>query len=531
MAEGTGLLVLTRPWPGMARTLYGDDERFVSTYFERFGPRTYLVGDAARRDGDGYFWIIGRTDDVINVSGHRLSTAEVESAIVAHPKVAESAVVAESRRADRAGHRRVRDAERRVVGNDEVAAEIREYVGEPDRQAGPAEVDHLGRRTCRRPAPARSCAGCCATSPRGGNRVTSRRWATRRSCGDCRRRRRGPRRRDAATDRAESVLVVWSEELLRYDLGATHPMAPGRLEFTMALARDLGCSTATAADAGSRTRHRTSVLQLVHDPAYVAAVRAAPGRRSAEAHDAFGLGSEDNPVFDAMHEAAALVTGATLAAAQAVRTWRGTARRQPRRAGCTTRCRRGPRASASTTTPRSPSRWLLADGVERVAYVDVDAHHGDGVEAAFIDDPRVLTISLHESGYTAFPGTGYPEQPATARRRARRSTSRCLRAPATPAGYARSTPSCRRSCEPSSRRSSSPSWAATPIASTRWRSSTSPSTRTGTRYAALHRLAHEVTGGRWVAVGGGGYEIVQVVPRSWTHLLAEISGRPLAPTP
>ena len=70
----------------MLRTLYGDDDRFVSTYFERFGPRTYLVGDAARRDADGYFWIIGRTDDVINVSGHRLSTAEVESAIVAHPR-------------------------------------------------------------------------------------------------------------------------------------------------------------------------------------------------------------------------------------------------------------------------------------------------------------------------------------------------------------------------------------------------------------------------------------------------------------
>src|SRR4029450_11541173 len=65
LAEGTGLLVLTRPWPGMLRTLYGDDERFVSTYFDTFGPGTYLVGDAARRDGDGCFWIIGRTDDVI----------------------------------------------------------------------------------------------------------------------------------------------------------------------------------------------------------------------------------------------------------------------------------------------------------------------------------------------------------------------------------------------------------------------------------------------------------------------------------
>jgi len=93
IAVGTGLLVLTEPVPSMARTLFEDPDRYVSTYFERFGPRTYVVGDAARRDEDGYIWIIGRIDDVINVSGHRLSTAEVESALVAHPAVAEAAVV------------------------------------------------------------------------------------------------------------------------------------------------------------------------------------------------------------------------------------------------------------------------------------------------------------------------------------------------------------------------------------------------------------------------------------------------------
>jgi acetyl-CoA synthetase len=91
--EGQGLLVLTRPWPSMLRTLYKEEERFVDTYFSRFGRETYLVGDAARRDRDGYYWVIGRIDDVVNVSGHRLSTAEVESAIVAHPDVAEAAVI------------------------------------------------------------------------------------------------------------------------------------------------------------------------------------------------------------------------------------------------------------------------------------------------------------------------------------------------------------------------------------------------------------------------------------------------------
>jgi acetyl-CoA synthetase len=96
ITEGGGNLVLTRPWPSMARTLYQEPERFVETYWERYGREVYLVGDAARRDEDGYFWIVGRIDDVINVSGHRLSTMEIESAIVSHPRVAEAAVIGQA---------------------------------------------------------------------------------------------------------------------------------------------------------------------------------------------------------------------------------------------------------------------------------------------------------------------------------------------------------------------------------------------------------------------------------------------------
>ena len=96
VTEGDGLLVLTRPWPSMLRTLYRDPDRYVETYFSRFGPRTYVAGDGARRDEDGYFWITGRIDDVINISGHRLSTAEIESALVGHAEVAEAAVIAVS---------------------------------------------------------------------------------------------------------------------------------------------------------------------------------------------------------------------------------------------------------------------------------------------------------------------------------------------------------------------------------------------------------------------------------------------------
>jgi len=92
--HGSGLLALTRPWPSMLRTLYNDPDRYVQTYFSRFGPGSYFAGDGARRDSGGYFWITGRVDDVINVSGHRLSTAEIESALVSHPAVAEAAVIA-----------------------------------------------------------------------------------------------------------------------------------------------------------------------------------------------------------------------------------------------------------------------------------------------------------------------------------------------------------------------------------------------------------------------------------------------------
>ncbi|MGI8412985.1 MAG: acetate--CoA ligase [Solirubrobacteraceae bacterium] len=131
LQEGQGLLVLKRPWPSMLRTLYKDDERFVETYFSKFGPETYLVGDAARKDKDGCYWIIGRIDDVVNVSGHRLSTAEVESAIVSHQKVAEAAVIGQSDEdSGQAICAFVTLQGEDDQGSDELVAEIRAHVGD-----------------------------------------------------------------------------------------------------------------------------------------------------------------------------------------------------------------------------------------------------------------------------------------------------------------------------------------------------------------------------------------------------------------
>ena len=97
----------------MLRTFYGDDERYVKTYWERFGPRVYFTGDGAKRDTDGYYWLLGRVDDVINVSGHRISTTEIESALVGHPAVAEAAVIGAKDDADRRVDRELRDPARR----------------------------------------------------------------------------------------------------------------------------------------------------------------------------------------------------------------------------------------------------------------------------------------------------------------------------------------------------------------------------------------------------------------------------------
>jgi acetyl-CoA synthetase len=124
---GGGFLVLTRPWPSMARTIWGDDQRFVDTYWSKF-PGMYFAGDGAKRDDDGYFWLLGRVDDIMLVSGHNISTTEVESALVSHPKVAEAAVV--GRKDEVTGQAIAAFVTLRgdVVGNEELLQELRSHV-------------------------------------------------------------------------------------------------------------------------------------------------------------------------------------------------------------------------------------------------------------------------------------------------------------------------------------------------------------------------------------------------------------------
>ena len=161
-----GILVIKRPWPSMIRTIWGDPERFKKTYYpDDFKGKYYLAGDGANRDLDGYFWIMGRIDDVLNVSGHRLGTMEIESALVANPLVAEAAVVGKPHE---------------IKGEAVVAFVVlkgratRRRSGERDRAASCATGWHrksarslsptrsASATTCPRRAPGRSCAGCCA---------------------------------------------------------------------------------------------------------------------------------------------------------------------------------------------------------------------------------------------------------------------------------------------------------------------------------------------------------------------------------
>ena len=211
--------------------------------------------------------------------------------------------------------------------------------------------------------------------------------------------------------------VAWDERLTGYDFGPGHPMAPVRIELTMQLAHEFGLWSRPGVTVANPVPASDADLELVHDAAYIAAVKAT-GRSAELRRDAgdrpeaaqlraavmFGLGTEDNPVFAGMHEASALVAGATLAAGRAV--WSGSAQHGVSITGGMHHAMAGHASGFSIYNDLAIAiAWMRQHGAERIAYVDIDAHHGDGVQAAFYTDPRVLTISLHEHPATLFPGT------------------------------------------------------------------------------------------------------------------------------
>ena len=316
--------------------------------------------------------------------------------------------------------------------------------------------------------------------------------------------------------------VAWDERLTGYDFGPGHPLAPVRVELTIALAEEFGVLAEPGVSVAAPASASTAELELVHDPRYITAVR------TGVADAAFGLGTPDNPVFSGMHEASALVAGATLAAAAAV--WESRAQHGVSVAGGLHHAMRGMASGFCVyNDPAIAIRWLLGQGAERIAYVDVDVHHGDGVEAAFWDDPRVLTISVHEHPMTLFPGTGVPDENGGPGAEGM-AVNVALPAGTGDAGWLRAfdavVPPLLRAFRPQVlvTQHGCDSHRLDPLAHLELSIDAQR-----TAQARLHHLAHETAGGHWVLTGGGGYELVHVVPRTWTHLLAEAAGRPLNP--
>src|SRR3954467_13205334 len=204
---------------------------------------------------------------------------------------------------------------------------------------------------------------------------------------------------------SDSVAVVWDDALLGYTMGGEHPLHPVRLDLTMRLADSLGVLAGDRLELVRPTPADVELLTLVHDPAYLDAVKRAP----ADPAVGHGLGTADNPIFEGMYDAAALITGGSVLAARQVH--EGRAQHAVNISGGLHHAMRNSASGFCIFNDAAIAiAWLLRQGYERIAYVDVDVHHGDGVQAAFYDDPRVLTVSVHQTPLTLFPGTGYPEE-------------------------------------------------------------------------------------------------------------------------
>ncbi len=332
---------------------------------------------------------------------------------------------------------------------------------------------------------------------------------------------------------SDAVSVIWDERVAAYDFGPGHPLTPLRVQLAMRLVQEFGLLDQPNVTVVGRVDPASEEdLLRVHDADFLDAVRAASGPRSDDGSSgadlARGLGTADVPIFPGMHDAAARVCGATLAAARAVHT--GAAQHAVNLGGGLHHAMRGRAGGFCVYNDIAVAiGWLLDQGIDRIAYIDIDVHHGDGVQSIFYDDPRVLTISLHEDPRILYPGTGFPHEtggphaPGSAVNVALpRGTNdqgwlRAFHAvvPELLEDFAPQIIVSQQGCD---------SHAADPLATMRL-------SIDGQRmaYEAIHRWAHRYADGRWVAVGGGGYAAVEVVPRTWTHLVAEAIGHPIDP--
>ena len=334
---------------------------------------------------------------------------------------------------------------------------------------------------------------------------------------------------------APAAGVVWEDALCEYDFGPFHPMAPIRLELTHALARSAGLLERPGVEILAAPVASDAQLARVHDPEYIAAVKQASRpleEMSAQELDqliGFGLGGDDVPPFRGMHTASARIVGGSLAAIEAIRS--GRVRRAVNFAGGLHHAKPGTASGFCVYNDAALAvRHALDAGEERVMYVDVDVHHGDGVERTLWDEPRAITLSVHETGERLFPGTGFvqdsggPGAPGTA-------INIPLPTRTTADGWVRAI----RATVPSLVRAVRPTLLVTQHGADSHRldplADLAVSLEAQREVMLLMReLADEVCDGRWLALGGGGYAVIDVVPRSWAHLVAIVTGDPLEST-
>lgn len=319
---------------------------------------------------------------------------------------------------------------------------------------------------------------------------------------------------------------VHSEGGPSYNLGDDHPMTPLRRQLAVDLIRAYGLHEHPDVHRVTPSPAPDAQIERVHTPAFVAAVRRyseAPMLASAWEASQWGLAAGgDTPAFAGMHEAAAAICGASVAGAMEV--WEGRADQAFVAGGGLHHAMANRAAGFCIYNDTAVAIQALLDaGAERVAYIDIDVHHGDGTQWIFFEDPRVLTCSVHESGRYLFPGTG-----GLAERGVGAAEGTAINVPLPP--YAGDRPY-RRAIEeviaPAvmafdpdvivTQDGADPHHA-DPLAHLQVTMPTFPAT-----YRVLHDLARAAAGGRWVALGGGGYTF-QVVPRAWTLLFAEMLG-------
>ena len=302
-------------------------------------------------------------------------------------------------------------------------------------------------------------------------------------------------------------------------------MAPIRLELAARLVGDLGLTDAPGVGVVSADPAPDELLATVHEPAYVAAVRQA-GADPRTADPRRGLGTDDTWAFPGMHAASARIAAASHDAALAV--WTGEAQHAVNFCGGMHHAMPDRASGFCVYNDIGVAvQGLLDAGARRIAYVDTDVHHGDGVEQMFTRDDRVLTVSLHETGQTLFPGTGFPDDVGRAEGTA---VNVALPAGTTDPGWLRAfhavVPPLLRAFEPEVLVSQHgcDTHLLDPLAHL---GLTVDAQRAAA--VALHDLAHELADGRWLATGGGGYEVVDVVPRTWAHLVGIAAHAPVEP--